>query len=130
MINPITKELNKITLLAEYATKAIEKAGLIDLDKSSDNSYGRVLKCTRFSFDISHQYEEGPSLDLPSTCKTIFKQINGVNEYITHVDHKYYDSNFHYFSCRKNIHEDPAIVDFKMLLRKAIKNPSKFYTVS
>tara|TARA_R110000765_G_scaffold95510_1_gene179764 strand:+ start:1077 stop:1511 length:435 start_codon:yes stop_codon:yes gene_type:complete len=125
----LTEELNKITLLAKYVSKVIEQAGLIDLNKSSADSYGRVLMSTKFYFDISHHNEEGPSLDLPSTCKSIFKQINGVNEWITHVGHKNYDSNFYYFDCRKNIHEDPAIIDFKVMLRKAIKDPSKFYNI-
>lgn len=125
----LTEELNKITLLAKYASKLIEGVGLIDLDKSSTNSYGRVLMCTKFYFDISNHNEEGPSLDFPSTCKSIFKKINGVNEWITHIDHKHYNSEFFYFDCRKNIHEDSAVIEFKVLLRRAIKNPSKFYNI-
>tara|TARA_R110002020_G_C15926059_1_gene743328 strand:+ start:264 stop:656 length:393 start_codon:yes stop_codon:yes gene_type:complete len=130
MKRSLTEELSKITLLAKYANKSIEKAGLIHLNKVSADSYGRVLMCTKFYFDMSNHYEEGPSLDLPSTCKSIYKQINGINEYITLIDFENYDSDFLYFDCRKSIHQDSAIIDFKVILRKAIKDPSKFYSVN
>ena len=129
MKDSLTKELNKITLLAKYATKAIEKAGLAALSDPSLTICSDVLMCTKFYFDLS-TYDDWPCLDYPSTCKSIFKRINGVNEYITLIDHKNYDSNFLYFDCREDINKDSAIVEFKILLRKAIKDPSKFYKIN
>ncbi len=135
MSDVVNKELKKLELLCNYANKLVDNAGQADqLEKSKlydvDNS--EYFKKLLYVSNVFPSFSDSDGVSF-SIRDILFKRICGCGEephFIVLLDPAHgdnYDSDFWYYSRKKDMDECDSIAKLKIKVRAMIKNPSEHF---